>query len=326
MFNTYTTMRISQFAKKYEIPAQDIVAFLKETTGEKFHPNAKLYDTLESTVFDHFNLAATDDDQEEVPVEEESPEVNMQLDHAEKLEHDAEELEIEVVDQQEEALPMTPEEEIAAIEGEIEEIPEPSPVLVEATDNQEVMEEQEDEVAPPSEDEIIQTDKLLELLESEELPEDLDKIKLIKAPKKELSGLKVVGKIDLPEPKKKEEKQPEEKEVLTERDLREYRNPRRKKRAPLTEEEKEKRRLRAKRKKEEYEARQEKRKKQQEAQRLKELKAKHYQKKLQKPTPQEKQKLKAKSAPQPSSKKKVDTRPKPKTIFGKFWRWLNPIE
>ena len=120
----------------------------------------------------------------------------------------------------------------------------------------------------------------------------------------------------------KKEEEPKEKEFVTEKDLIEYRYPNRKKRQPLTEEEKEQRRLKAKQKKEAYEAREEKRRKEKEASELKARKAAHYQQKLSKG--QTTQKKQAKNQPkQSTSQKKEDTRPVPKTVLGKFWRWLN---
>ena len=296
-------MRLGQLARKHDVPVQEIITYLEELTGEKFHPNAKLYDTLESKVFEHFDLMPTTKEVIEEELIDEEPE---------------ETVELVVVEEPEIAPIETPESEIAAVEGDLEMAlaPEIKPVLETSK------EKQEEEKIVPTEDEVIQTDKLLEMLESEEASADLNKIRLIKAPKKELAGLKVVGKVDLPEPKKKEEKPKEEKDTVTERDLREYRQPRRKKRPPLTEEEKEKRRLKAKAKKEAYEAREEKRHKEREAQRLKELKQAHYKQNLQK-AEVKKQKQKKKTDPITTQEKRKDTRPKPKTWLGKWWRWMN---
>ena len=302
-------MRLGQLARKYDIPVQDIIEFLEEDTGEKFHANAKLYDTLEARVFDHFELlpeeAAEPSNEEESLVEAEVPIETTQ----EVEEKTSSELEEAAPSQLVENLPATPEEEIAAVEGEIilsdehinqgpEEIIE-VPVPIEETKER------------PSEEEIIQTDKLLEMLESEDSSADLEKIKLIKAPKKELSGLKVVGKVDLPEPKKK----PEE----AEEKVKSRNNNRRPK---LSEEEKEKRRLKAKRKKEAYEARKEKRQKEQEARRRKEQKEAHYKQNLQK-VEVKKNKQKEKSAPITNTQPKKDPKPAPKTLLGKWWRWMN---
>ncbi|WP_425391644.1 hypothetical protein [Ekhidna sp.] len=284
-------MRIGQLARKHDIPVQEIISFLEEETGEKFHPNAKLFDAIEEKLFDRFDLSP---DPIVEPADEVIPEASDDPSSPEtKLDSE----------------PETPEADIASVDGELE-VPDP-----ELTTDQSLGEIKE-ELPKPNEDEVIQTDKLLALLESEDTPADLDKIKLIKAPKKELSGLKVLGKVDLPEPKKKEEKGDGKSEQTDARGQR-------KRRPQLSEEEREKRRLKAKRKKEAYEARQEKRKKEQEAQRLKELKAKHYKAKIQK-TPVKKTNKPTKQA-QTESKitTQKESRPAPKTWIGKWWRWMN---
>ncbi|MEO9484726.1 MAG: hypothetical protein ABJG47_14805 [Ekhidna sp.] len=326
-------MRLGQLARKYDISVQEIISYLEEETGEQFHPNAKLYDALESKVYDHFDLQplseAEPESDEQVEVENVEPEVAMDLpeplteDAAEGVVDDEKVVDIPKVIDVEPPLPATPEEEIAMVEGELAK-PEDLHVLKTPEKKEAIPETPEvtiEEKVAHAEDEIIQTDKLLEMLESEDAPAELDKIKLIKAPKRELSGLKVLGKVDLPEPKKKEEKEEKESDIVTEKDLREYRNPRRK-RQPLSEEEKEKRRLQAKRKKEEYEARQEKRRKEREEQAHKSRREQHYKQKLE----QMKSagvKGKAKHPDPPAPETPHDSRPEPKTMLGKFWRWMN---
>ncbi|WP_420578435.1 hypothetical protein [Ekhidna sp.] len=279
-------MRLGQLARKYDIPVQEIINYLKEETGEKFHANAKLYDAIETQLFKHFDLYPDD------PVLEEE--------QTETINEPAQPLPPEPREE-------TPADDIASVEGELAEPEEIAPSEVRDK-------EPEDKSPKLREDEVIQTDRLIEMLESEESPTDLEKFKLIKAPKKELPGLKVLGKVDLPEPKKKSES--EEKDKKSHQPL--------KKQLPqLSEEEKEKRRLKAKRKKEAYEARQEKRRKEQEAQRLKELKAKHYKQKLKKQETQ-KNKPKAKVEPQHEESQHIQKKLKePKTLLGKWWRWMN---
>lgn len=301
-------MRLGQLAKKYEIPVKEIIAYLEEQTGEKFHPNAKLYDTIESQVFEHFDLQP-----ESTPEHESVEEIDDQVVEIAEPTETEEVVEVVSKEIEEDKFPTTPEEEIAALEGELA-TPEESREIEHPIEDESVHETRK----APSEDEIIQTDKLLEMLESEEIPAELEKIKLIKAPKKELSGLKVLGKVDLPEPKKKEEKV---KEFVTEKDLQDYRNPR-KKRQPLTEEEKEKRRLKAKNKKEAYEAREEKRRIRQQEQEQKARKEAHYKLKLEQAKSVE-VKRKAKQQIAPKQEGSENAKPKPKTMLGKFWRWMN---
>lgn len=277
-------MRLGQLARKYDIPVQEIIEYLKEETGEKFHANAKLYDAIETQIFKHFDLYPDD------PVLEPEAQTDIEEIHESIQPHKEE----------------SPADDIASVEGELaapEEIP---PATHEN--------EPEEELPTHREDEVIQTDKLIEMLESEEGLMGLEKFKLIKAPKKELPGLKVLGKVDLPEPKKKSESEEKDKKSH---------QPHKKQRPQLSEEEKEKRRLKAKRKKEAYEAWQEKRRKEKEAQRLKELKAKHYKQKLKKQETQ-KNKPKAKVEPQHEESQHIQKKPKePKTLLGKWWRWMN---
>ncbi|WP_420319138.1 hypothetical protein [Ekhidna sp.] len=298
-------MRLGQLARKHDIPVQEILTYLNEETGEKFHANAKLFDAIEEKIFKHFNLI------KETPVVEPQDQTDA-IDPTDAESEAVDTLNKVVEEEQINDEPTSAADDIASVDGELE-ISGAETTIEELP----VQETSTEDIKPrPSEDEVIQTDRLLELLESEETPVDLEKIKLIKAPKKELSGLKVLGKVDLPEPKKKIVNEEEEAPASD-------RN-RRNKRSPLTDEEREQRRLKAKRKKEAYEARQEKRRKEQETQRLKELKAKHYEQKLK----NEQVNKKKKSTPKTKqTEAKIETandsRPEPKTWLGKWWRWMN---
>lgn len=170
---------------------------------------------------------------------------------------------------------------------------------------------------PKKKDEVvIETDKLLELLESEEPQIDLSKITRIKAPKRELEGLKVVGKIELPESKSK----PGVKSEQSEDGIKPARN-KGNQQQPLTEEEREKRRLKFKKRKEEYEAQKEKQRKSREKKRQKALNKARYQQKLQRvksSQPKHKDQI-------PGSPSTLTTREEsapPRTLLGKLWRWL----
>lgn len=291
-------MRLGQLARKYDIPVQDILGYLEEETGEKFHANAKLFDAIEEKLFQHFDLYPDNP----VVVEEET---------------EGEKVSDEIIADYEVSLdkstknePESAADDIASVDGELELKP------MEESGGQEDKTTKPEQSKPShGDDEVIQTDRLLELLESEDMPADLDKIKLIKAPKKELSGLKVLGKVDLPEPKKKSKPAAEAKES-------DHSRNRKNKRQQLSEEEREKRRLKAKRKKEAFEARQKKRRKEQDAQRLKELREAHYKQNLQK-SEIKKQNQKKKITSPPAQEKKKDTLPAPKTWLGKWWRWMN---
>ena len=138
---------------------------------------------------------------------------------------------------------------------------------------------------------------------------------VIRVQKIELSGLKVLGKIDLPEPKRKESKAEDEnssteekpdrkgktargKQPRTERDQRTWRNP-----------------LEVQRKRE---ARELEEKKKAELEREKERKRNHYQNKVKQIQRPKKEKAAKETI---TLKKPVDTRPAPKTLIGKFLRW-----
>ncbi len=142
---------------------------------------------------------------------------------------------------------------------------------------------------------------------------------VIRAPKIELSGLKVVGKIELPEKKKKEDTVTEEagepvatenekKVTLRERTAKNDRKPKpqqRSSRNPLAEAR-------------EREKREEEEKRRQEIERKKEIRTQNYLKKVQVKTPVKRTKQEATSTPKFQKIKKEQ----PKTLWGKFVRWL----
>lgn len=168
------------------------------------------------------------------------------------------------------------------------------------------------------EPELTKSEQKIEesIVVSEDKPaEDQSESEVIRVQKIELSGLKVLGKIDLPEPKKKEPKPEEEisgeaqpkperrnlsksKHPRRERDQRNWRNP-----------------LEAQR---EREAREIEERRKAELEREKEKRKHHYQNKVK----QVKQPKRAKPVKETvGTKKPVDTRPVPKTWLGKFVRW-----
>jgi hypothetical protein len=167
------------------------------------------------------------------------------------------------------------------------------PVQIEETESQNpvaLIEESSEDTQPEAEPEVIRVQKI------------------------ELSGLKVLGKIDLPEPKKKESKaegetssgeerperkgrNPKSKQPRTERDQRTWRNP-----------------LEVQRKRE---ARELEERKKAELEREKEKKKNHYQSKVK----QVQRPKKDKAVKATVAIKKPDTRPVPKTLLGKFLRW-----
>jgi hypothetical protein len=264
-------MRLGQLARIYDVSAKKIISYLEEagSAQDTLHHNSKLNEQTKAMLAKHFNYV-------EQLSEEASEGVEQKLTEPEVVEL---------------------EQSIEATQSELDHpLPEAKPKDLQKQDEEVV-----EEVA-------IESDKLLELLESEETAIDLSKITLIKAPKKELSGLKVVGKIELPEPKNKTVKKSE---LRTGHQRRQ-----------LSEEELEKRRLKAKKRKEEYQVRQEKRRKEKEKKQRKALNEARYQQKLQR-TKYNQLKHKDKTQGPQSSLEVKEPTPEPKTLLGRFWRWMN---
>lgn len=150
-----------------------------------------------------------------------------------------------------------------------------------------------------------------------------EEMEVIKAPKIELPGLKVVGKIELPEPKAKTEV--EEKDLEEESNdqdptrIRYATHTHRNSRPRLTPEQREERRLRSKKAKEKRLWREAEQREEEEKRRLKAMKERHYQKKLAKAQANQKAPVRSQSINKQSQPKA----PQPKTLLGRFWKWLN---
>ena len=230
-------MRLGQLARKYDVKVQEIISFLEEnaSTAETIHPNSKLDDEASALVAEHFDLLLDTGEEVIGEVEEEiSKEAPKEL--IEEVTEVAEVVseEPEVIDKEEleqEALapepieppkePATPLDDIAMAEGEFsilhaqDEVEAKNEAVAEELEVEEsvaIAEKKKQELPKtekeaPKEDEVIDTERLIELLDSEEEVPELEKIKLIKASKKELSGLKVLGKIEVPETQKKEKEE-----------------------------------------------------------------------------------------------------------------------
>ncbi len=167
-----------------------------------------------------------------------------------------------------------------------------------------------------SEPQPVESKPSVSLEVAEENSEE-QKVELIKAQKIELSGLKVLGKIDLPEPKKKEPSgEPTEIPNHAERKpRREFRDqPRKERNQSRTA----KNPIAAER---ERQAREAENKKQERAALEKEKKTLRYMKKMNatQPTKAVKTFHEVEEEPQPVNA----SRPEPKTAWGRFMRWLN---
>ena len=185
-------MRISRLAREYDLSIQTLTSYLEtlEPALKSVHPNAKLEEETIAQVLAHFDISIEENVADESPVALEPMQDEVAAADDVKptpIEAPAE----DVKDEPEEAIPATPEEEIALLDGDLELLPERD---VKAPEEEP---EEAEEDLPISEEETILSDQLIELIEAEEQPQDLEKIKLIKAPKKKLSGLKVLDKIEI---------------------------------------------------------------------------------------------------------------------------------
>jgi hypothetical protein len=187
--------------------------------------------------------------------------------------------------------------------------------------------------APAREEEVIaelasekQTEEPIKAMKEEEkpmpaLPEsNEEKPEVIRVPKIELSGLKVVGKIELPEPKKKEEKpadieipkeptpEPKQEERPHKTDRKAIQHKKERKQRPHVNP------LALQR---EREAREAAEKRRIQAEREKEKRKQHYHNKVKTVRPGKPAKPKVESVVTPSE-------PQPTTWWGKFLKWLRP--
>lgn len=285
-------MRLGQLSRSVNVASSEIVAFLaSREILIKDHPNVKV-DDFEGLVMAHFGA------QPVPPVPEDIVEFNPVPDtQVELLVHEA-------------TASTTSEPAEPALQPPTEEVTETAsasinnaPALVIPSEEAVVAEE-------PAAQDVPLTGKSAEELaeESYAVLQALQGAEVIKAPKVELTGLKVVGKIDLPEPKPKADKSAGEKQEGKHR------------KSQLTPEERERQRVAKKLAIEKQQALREQRTKEKEARKIKEKKRKYYESKVTKapapPKPVESRKKVTKSA-------STHNRPAPRTWLGKFWRWLN---
>lgn len=284
-------MRLGQFARKYDVSQGEIIAYLKEIdpTQIELASNSKLDEETEKLLVQRFVPELEDHEGYKKEQNDQSIEVEQQETAAPEV-SEAKGITLDLIEKE------------ALLQNELD----PTLPSIIAQDLQ-----KKDEV-------IIETSELLELLDSEDPEVDLSKITHIKVAKQELSGLKVVGKIELEEekPKKVDKREGSEKVLNPDKSTR---------RRLVSDEELEIRRIAAKEKKEEYQVRQEKRRIEKEKKQKQALKEANYKKNFQKnKSNQPKQKPKAQETETSIEVKK--TRPKAKTFFGKFWRWLDATE
>ncbi len=299
-------MRLGQLARQFDITPQEIVSYLKtKGVDANPHPNSKLNEEEERLVMEHFDILPVveevDEIIEETPALSAEPVVDTKaINQEEEIVWDAEDSTIEA----EPASPIQEETTLSPTEG-----------LDEKEEEEKEEEKKIEDIPVATVDEILAD-------ESETLAK---KVALIKAPKVELQGLKVLGKIELPQPKTKEQST-EEEEVKGAKKEKPEKTGKGKfaNRKPLSPEQREKKRqeLREKnRKKQEWEAHKQKLR---ESRQKKAAREEFYKKQVlanvavdSDVKPVKKKTKKKQSAP------KAPKKPAPKTVLGKFWRWLN---
>lgn len=200
-------------------------------------------------------------------------------------------------------------------------------VAQKSDESKEVDSTQEPELLPEAEEpeKEVEESQAQAQQNQEQLNQAEQELEEFKAEKIRLEGLKVLGKIELPEPKApKEDKEEEDAEDPSEDEdnggVNVVRHSRQNSRPRLTPEQREERRLKNKRAKEKRLQKERQRKKELELLRKKEKKEKHYLNKINNPSPYPK-KVKSKKTVR---KRAQETQSKqPKTLMGKFWKWLN---
>jgi len=171
----------------------------------------------------------------------------------------------------------------------------------------------EEEKAPevPTLGNIVTDVPAIQSIAEEKTITEEEKIEVIKAPKIELSGLKVLGKIELPETRKKEPvantEEPND-QPPTERERRERTNQSQQRPAknPIALQR-------------EREAREEEAKRREQIERDKEKRTLHYLKKVNVAQPTRPVKIQEEKI----ERKQVTKEPAPTTLWGRFRRWLN---
>ncbi len=171
--------------------------------------------------------------------------------------------------------------------------------------------EEAEEITPennPEASEVISTEVTLEPLSESVVENPVEKVDVIKAPKIELSGLKVLGKIELPEKVKKETDQPAG-NTEAQKDVRKERRSRELKRNTANP-------IALQR---QQEAREAKKKKEEENRLRKERRTQNYLKKVKAPQPTKAARIFKEDTQEMSASELQEP---PKSIWGKLMKWL----
>lgn len=322
-------MRLGTLARKISITPSKLTAFLEsQNTDLTSGTNTKLSEEEIEIVLNHFNatLAVEINEEENITSTVEEVEEVLVTENAEEIADKIEE-ENTSIENKEAEVEIVEKEITSKISESFSEIA--LPHELEDTSNLDVAADKEiDQNVETEEEEYIP-----------QIPDDLDpeieshvermaydqNVKVIKPVKVKLQGLKVKGKIDLPEPKVKEEAPEEAKnedkkaydpdEIITttgpKRDRR--RKPKNYKGKKF---DKDYNPIEAERKKKAWE---EKKKKEQEEKRKKKAKELHYKKTVKASTSSTSTKKKSKKI---TTKQKQEQQPAG-NVFQRFWRWMN---
>lgn len=271
-------MRLAQLARKIGITQSEIVRVLSENGFEtNENGNTKLSDKELTLIYDHFNI-------------DNSPE--MSDSNIEKTESE------NIAEQTNESTDLEDNNTENLIETEHNEEPDPDQITESSV---ELQDPTDIEPSPANDDSV-------------EAQGEVEEKEVIRAKKVKLEGIKVVGKIELPEPKQSEEAETETKEAEKEKPTR--------KKAERKSRKKNKGRKQLsysdKVKREEEQALKEKKRKER---RIKEKKKKHYFEKVQPKVAAKPKKKTSKKKVQNTAPKRV--KPQYKNPIRKFWAWLN---
>lgn len=143
-----------------------------------------------------------------------------------------------------------------------------------------------------------------------------DQVEVIKAPKIELAGLKVLGKVELPEPKKAENR-PEQAEISLQPEIEKQRRKERKANGNRKQNQRPRKNPIAAQREREAEALQQKR--EEEAVREKQRRTQNYQKRVRMSPPTKAMKIVNEPVMEMSAEELAE---EPKTWYGKFFKWL----
>jgi len=280
-------MRLAQAARKLSITTEDIVDFLeiRGITIEK-DSNTKLEEEAVKLLYRYFEIEEESKTEELPSPEEIKPEATGDI--------IIEETEQESIEQEEEKV----EKQNINLKEEKEET-----------------NEEEIQTAEKSEKVIKKSFKTVEEVLQDEgrgVDEDL----VIKPAKVELKGLNVVGKIDLPEPKPKPKPEPEQKQETKLKPKKSYSQAR--KTPPKRNQKRELSPAEIRKREEEREAR-----KRERIEKEKKKKREQFYKERILIPKQLEQKKKPKKKRSDEVERNELQKPQPKTLLGKFWRWLN---